>query len=428
MCPPENASDEPRTADETEATVDDLARASLPAEIHDFRCTAFLFGYNIQVATRCIDDYGLSFQVVVNRGSRSGEDEGDSCIVMAEYFDGSWVILRQGTGHLPNVPEGREVTVRPAPITPLLRQIGTRVNEWNFVTTTDPDRDAQVRAEHNALYATGNYDTMVTTEVDYLVHASQSDDFWNLWDASVLVGFASTITNRVVGTQHQCTLEAGRVDEDGTPTGEAIIATSIYGNGEWTIYPSLTGIIEGDSPIRPAGTQELIEYMVGHVNDWDFADEVIEDEIVELTDGRRKTMRRTLAQTANLPVTDLRDLILSLPVRQPVTDEHRGLDYRSVWYSSQREHIAGWLDQYNGRGAYNRKNPSTSSKAFYGRFKCAPGLLWLAEALGENPATCRRAIAAADDAGPNPASECGAFRKVIPWSRIVELLDQNLAL
>ena len=426
MCPPETSANDPNPADETEATADDLARAWLPVEIHDFRCTAFLFGYNVQVATRCLDD-GLTFQVVVNRGSRSGEDEGDYCIAMADYFDGSWVIVRQGTGHLPNVPEGREVAVRPAPITSLLSQIGTGVNEWNFVTSTDPERDAQVRAEHNALYANSTYDTMVTTEVDYLVHASQSDDFWSLWDASVLAGFASTITNRVVGTQHQCTLKANRVDEDGDETGEAIIVTSIYCDGEWTVYPSLTGIVEGDSPVRPAGTEELVEYMAERVNDWDFADDVIEDEIIELTDDRRKTMRRALAQTANLPVTDLRDLILSLPVRQAVTDDHQGLDYRSVWYSSQREHIAGWLDEYDGRGAYNRKNPSTSSKAFYGRFKCAPGLLWLAEALGEDQDTCRRAIAAADEAGPNPASECGAFRKVVPWSRIIELLDARLA-
>ena len=172
----------------------------------------------------------------------------------------------------------------------------------------------------------------------------------------------STITNRVVGTQHQCTLKANRVDEDGDETGEAIIVTSIYCDGEWTVYPSLTGIVEGDSPVRPAGTEELVEYMAERVNDWDFADDVIEDEIIELTDDRRKTMRRALAQTANLPVTDLRTSSSSLPVRQAVTDDHQGLDYRSVWYSSQREHIAGWLDEYDGRGAYNRKNPRPAPK------------------------------------------------------------------
>ncbi|WP_216695293.1 hypothetical protein [Dietzia psychralcaliphila] len=46
----------------------------------------------------------------------------------------------------------------------------------------------------------------------------------------------------------------------------------------------------------------------------------------------------------------------------------------------------------------------------------------MAEALGEEPEVVNNAVAAADAAGPNFTSQCAAIRKVVPWSRIEELI------
>lgn len=77
-----------------------------------------------------------------------------------------------------------------------------------------------------------------------------------------------------------------------------------------------------------------------------------------------------------------------------------------------------WLDAGLGAsvGAYGRKQGSTDPRLAYNRFQCAPGLLWLAEALGEDPDTVRRAIAAVEAGPARGASQCRAVREVIPGS------------
>lgn len=125
----------------------------------------------------------------------------------------------------------------------------------------------------------------------------------------------------------------------------------------------------------------------------------------------------------------LKALIAQLPVSQPVTDafERRKPPTGTVWYTSQKDHLLGWLGDYDTAGAYARRNPGQDAKFFYTRFQCVQGLLWLAEALGEEEATLRRAILAVDAAGRNSAAQCGAFRRVVPWSRIEELIRHSEA-
>lgn len=87
-----------------------------------------------------------------------------------------------------------------------------------------------------------------------------------------------------------------------------------------------------------------------------------------------------------------------------------------------------WLDAGLGAsvGAYGRKQGLTDPRLAYNRFQCAPGLLWLAEALGEDPDTMRRAIAAVE-AGPagGPASVAPSARSspgLIPHTPIPRVL------
>lgn len=53
-------------------------------------------------------------------------------------------------------------------------------------------------------------------------------------------------------------------------------------------------------------------------------------------------------------------------------------------WTNQQEHLIGWLSGYGGPGVYGRAGISTDAADVYKRFQCAPGLLWLAEALGED--------------------------------------------
>ena len=121
---------------------------------------------------------------------------------------------------------------------------------------------------------------------------------------------------------------------------------------------------------------------------------------------------------------ELRQLISRLPSAQPLTDafERRNPLKKAPWYSSQKEHLVGWLDDYGGAGAYDRQRPGQDARHFYMHFQCAPGLLWLAEALGEEPKVLKAAIKAIEAAGAKGAAQCGAFRKVISWTRIEALV------
>lgn len=126
-------------------------------------------------------------------------------------------------------------------------------------------------------------------------------------------------------------------------------------------------------------------------------------------------------------ITDLLLVIDSLPVKQRLTDAYEeecpagSSRLHGTWYEHQKEHLQGWLGEYGGPGAYGRAYGSDDAKTFYNRFQCAPGLIWLAEALGEEPNVVREGIEAVRAAGPRLASQSGAFRAVVPWPRIEEL-------
>lgn len=65
------------------------------------------------------------------------------------------------------------------------------------------------------------------------------------------------------------------------------------------------------------------------------------------------------------------------------------------------------------------------ARAAYNHLQCAPALLWLAEALGEDPAVINRAIDAVGAVARNGASQCGAVRREVPWGRIEQLVKQR---
>ena len=114
------------------------------------------------------------------------------------------------------------------------------------------------------------------------------------------------------------------------------------------------------------------------------------------------------------------------PITTAYEQRHRqGSPDPRTSYRDQREHMVGWMSEMEGPGAYGRKSRGRDAKSAYNSFRCAPALIWMAEALGEDVETVDRAVAAADAAGPNFTSQCGAIRKVVPWARIEELVAQQ---
>lgn len=123
--------------------------------------------------------------------------------------------------------------------------------------------------------------------------------------------------------------------------------------------------------------------------------------------------------------------IRKLPLKAPVTARYaralvsRGVwSSEGVWYKTQKEHWLGWLSEYDGPGAYNRKTRSGRSAEFvYNHINCPPMLLWLAEAADVSSRKVAGAVKSALAARRSRGSHCAVLRRIIPWSEIEQCLE-----
>jgi hypothetical protein len=90
-----------------------------------------------------------------------------------------------------------------------------------------------------------------------------------------------------------------------------------------------------------------------------------------------------------------------------------------VWYTSQKEHWLGWLSEYDGPGAYDRKTWRGRSAEFvYNHIQSPSMLVWLAEAVGVSKAKLQLARRSALSGPHNKASHCAMLRAIIPWQDV----------
>ena len=84
-------------------------------------------------------------------------------------------------------------------------------------------------------------------------------------------------------------------------------------------------------------------------------------------------------------------LAADLPVTREKDTDRKG--EKDVWYSSQKVHLIGWTEfqDTTGGGKYTRSKGNKSAKTMYNRFLNINGLLWMAEAFGEQEDVLRRA-------------------------------------
>ena len=127
------------------------------------------------------------------------------------------------------------------------------------------------------------------------------------------------------------------------------------------------------------------------------------------------------APLPDLPVKKLLDAIDNLDPLPPLTVEttraHPELEHGMARFPSQKAGAIKWL-----RGLAQRKK--TSGRAAYNEKPNLLCLLWLAEALGEKPDTLKEALVAALACSTMP-ERCEALRKVIPFDRIMELVEEQ---
>ncbi|NWN87575.1 MAG: hypothetical protein HLX51_03390 [Micrococcaceae bacterium] len=93
------------------------------------------------------------------------------------------------------------------------------------------------------------------------------------------------------------------------------------------------------------------------------------------------------------------------------------------WYHNQKEHVLVWFASQvtRGAGAYSRNTPNANARTTYNRLLNPAMILWIAEALDEDPKIVQEAGEKALTVPPR--SRAAAARKVLPWSRIAELAN-----
>ena len=123
----------------------------------------------------------------------------------------------------------------------------------------------------------------------------------------------------------------------------------------------------------------------------------------------------------DMPVMDLLAAIQNLEPMPPMTVDttlaHPELELGLVRYPSQKIGTIKWL-----HGLIKRKKTS-GREAYDGKMNLLR-LLWLAEALGENDDSLKKAIKAALTFNTMP-ERCAAYRKAIPFDRIIALVKNK---
>ena len=133
-------------------------------------------------------------------------------------------------------------------------------------------------------------------------------------------------------------------------------------------------------------------------------------------------------------VLDFARLLSRLPAHLPISDDYDGFvdgeyRYSKPWYASQRQHMVAWFrgQATTGAGAYTRNTPNHSARRAYNRLLDAGSLLWINEALGQDPDLVRRAAEAAA-LEREYRKRCRIVREHLPWDQVARLAEARSTL
>ena len=100
-------------------------------------------------------------------------------------------------------------------------------------------------------------------------------------------------------------------------------------------------------------------------------------------------------------------------------------DTPGKWYETQKEHWLGWLNEYRGPGAYERKGGKHHQAEFaYNHIVEYRMLLWLVEAASVESKLVKMAKSVVDEEKSLQANSA-AIRKIVPWKVMAHALSRN---
>jgi hypothetical protein len=107
--------------------------------------------------------------------------------------------------------------------------------------------------------------------------------------------------------------------------------------------------------------------------------------------------------------------VRNLPSDDPVIDPGK-------WYRTQKEHWIGWLSEYAGPGAYNRKtNLARDARYAYNHIVEPKMLLWLIEAAGVDEGLVSQAKRDFSQ-GTSKMQQSAIIRRIVPWEVVAAAL------
>lgn len=117
-------------------------------------------------------------------------------------------------------------------------------------------------------------------------------------------------------------------------------------------------------------------------------------------------------------VHELLSVVLRLPAKAPQASK---LSVGEGYKTFQEQWIR-WLEDYDSPGYYGRKDGKRSAHWVYQHLNNGKMIVWLNEALGENPKTIEAAIEDMQRNGSSAQAQAKIARLHLPWDRAVRLL------
>ncbi|ERK60564.1 hypothetical protein HMPREF1983_00086 [Gemella bergeri ATCC 700627] len=128
----------------------------------------------------------------------------------------------------------------------------------------------------------------------------------------------------------------------------------------------------------------------------------------------------------DMDVIEFARKISMLDVETPLADNYdtKYGQKDNRWWSCQREHLTVWclFQPTEGINGFEHA-PNSSALKMYNNFGRPETLIWLVEALKEESEMVENLIVEISNLGMNANTACKKIREKIPFSRIMELLE-----
>ena len=123
--------------------------------------------------------------------------------------------------------------------------------------------------------------------------------------------------------------------------------------------------------------------------------------------------------TREITIEQFRNRIKKLPSDEPIVQP-------GIWYKTQKEHWLGWLKEYHGSGAYNRKvDKERDARYAYNHIVNYKMLLWIIDASGVDLKIVKMAKSVIDT-NRTMQENAKIVRKLVSWEILAKVLWKDV--